>query len=141
MHHQSRCCETSREDVLATIRQYLRPLHALAQAAQPGDPDLYGYLDDIGRWSTDAYHALGEFGSRAEFGVRVERAILDVRSGLAAVATLVTVILEPVSWPWPDTPVPQRELVEAAKRIAAALWQQYRDVDAVLAEWSAGRVS
>ena len=141
MHHQSRCCETSREDVLATIRQYLRPLHALAQAAQPGDPDLYGYLDDVGRWSTDAYHALGEVVSGVEVSAQIERAILDVRSGLAAVATVVTAILEPVSWPWPDTPVPQRELVEAAKRIAAALWQQYRDVDAVLAEWSAGRGS
>lgn len=141
MHHPSRCCETSREDVLATIRQYLRPLHALAQAAQPGDPDLYGCLDDVGRWSTDAYYALGEVVSGVEVSAQIERAILDVRSGLAAVATLVTVILEPVSWPWPDTPVPQRELVEAVKRLASGLWAQYRDIDAVLAEWSAGRGS
>src|SRR5690606_22486683 len=107
----------------------------------PGDPDLYGCLDDVGRWSTDAYYALGEVVSGVEVSAQIERAILDVRSGLAAVATVVTVILEPVSWPWPDTPVPQRELVEAVKRLASGLWAQYRDIDAVLAEWSAGRGS
>lgn len=141
MHHQSRCCETSREDVLATIRQYVRPLHSLAQAVQPGGHEVYEYLDDVGRFAADAYNSLGDLVTGVELGPQVRCAVTDVRSRLAAVAATAAVALVPASWQWPVTSAPQRELVEAVKRLASGLWAQYRDIDAVLAEWSAGRGS